>query len=56
MGRASVGKVSCQTVNEVADRCDVQGGMKTRYGGAPGEVQQNIDSSKWFGPKLRRIT
>ena len=25
-------------VNEVADRCDVYGGMKTRYGGAPGHL------------------
>jgi hypothetical protein len=38
VGRASVEKVSSQMVNEVADRSDVQGGMKTRYGGASGEV------------------
>ena len=25
-------------VNELAGRCDVQGGTKTRYGGASGEV------------------
>jgi len=29
VGRASVEKVSSQMVNEVADRSDVQGGMKT---------------------------
>ena len=38
MGRASVEKASSQMVNEVADRCDVSGGMKMRYGGVPGEV------------------
>ena len=33
MDRTSVEKVSSQTINEVADRSDVEGGMKTRYGG-----------------------
>ena len=32
--------VSGQVINEVADRCDVQGGVKTRYGGAPGGSRQ----------------
>ena len=34
VGRASVEKVSSQMVNEVADRSDVSGGIKTRCGGA----------------------
>jgi hypothetical protein len=44
VGRASVEKVSSQKVNEVADRCDVYGGMKTRYGGAPGEVANDAET------------
>ena len=44
MGRASVEKVSSQTVNEVADRCDVLGGMKTWYVGAPGEVASDAET------------
>ena len=44
MGRASVEKVSSQMVNEVADRCDVSGGMKTWYGDAPGEVANDAET------------
>ena len=45
VGRASVEKVSSQMVNEVADRCDVSGGMKTRDGGAPGVVANDAETS-----------
>jgi hypothetical protein len=44
VGRASVEKVSGQMVNEVADRSDVYGGMKTWYGGAPGEVANDAET------------
>ena len=43
MGGASVEKVSGQMINEVVDRCDVQGGMKTWDGGAPGVVANNAE-------------
>ena len=38
MGRATAEKVIGQMINEVADRCDVQGGMQTWDAGAPGVV------------------
>ena len=44
MGRASVEKVSSQMLNEVADRSDVQGGKKTWYGGASGEVAKDAET------------
>jgi len=38
VGRATAEKVIGQMINEVADRCDVQGGMQTWDAGAPGVV------------------
>ena len=38
MGRAAAKEVIGQMINEVVDRCDVEGRMKTWDGGAPGVV------------------
>ena len=44
MGRATAEKVIGQMINEVTDRCDVQGGMKTWDGGAPGVVTNDAET------------
>ena len=48
MGRATAKKVISQMINEVADRCNVEGGMKTWDGGALGVVANNAET---FGPQ-----
>jgi len=48
VGRATAEKVIGQMINEVADRCNVEGGMKTWDGGALGVVANNAET---FGPQ-----
>ena len=44
MGRATAEKVISQMINEVTVRCDVEGGMKTWDGGAPGVVANEAET------------
>ena len=44
MGRAAAKEVIGQMINEVVDRCDVEGRMKTWDGGAPGVVANNAET------------
>jgi len=44
VGRATVEKVSGQMTNEVADWYDVEGGVKTWDGGAPGVVANDAET------------
>ena len=43
-GMATVGNVSCQMRNEVADMCDVYGGMKAWDGGFNGVAANNAEA------------
>jgi len=44
VGRATAEKVISQMINEVTVRCDVEGGMKTWDGGAPGVVANEAET------------
>jgi hypothetical protein len=46
VGRATAEKVIGQMINEIADRCDVEGGMKTWDGGASEVV---VNDAETFG-------
>ena len=55
MGRATAEKIIGQMINEFADRCDVQGGMKTWDGGAPGVVANDAETFSFIFEYFSKI-